>query len=181
MSKATADKEILKNKLHKLYVEEGNSIPDVSLILNKSRSAVRYWLNKFNFLRSRTEGIRSSRHKLGKHRLGKKFMFTESHKLKIKESALERSENKAKGYRINTNGYYEITKGFNKGMSIHVIIAESIKGRKLKPNEVAHHIDENKLNNSPDNLQVMTNSEHARLHAIKNYPKRNINKKGQFT
>ena len=34
----------------------------------------------------------------------------------------------------------------------------------LKPELVVHHKDGNKLNNSPDNLQVMTLSEHTKLH-----------------
>lgn len=37
-------------------------------------------------------------------------------------------------------------------------------GRSLQPGEIVHHIDGNKRNNSPENLMVMTQSEHARLH-----------------
>lgn len=41
----------------------------------------------------------------------------------------------------------------------------SIKiGRWLTTKEIVHHIDENKLNNSPDNLQILSNAEHTRLH-----------------
>lgn len=39
-------------------------------------------------------------------------------------------------------------------------------GRDLYPDEVVHHKDRNKANNSLDNLQLMTNSEHTRLHMI---------------
>ena len=46
----------------------------------------------------------------------------------------------------------------------HILIAEEIIGRSLKPNEIVHHIDENPSNNNPDNLIVMTRAEHARLH-----------------
>mgnify|MGYP002774856385 CR=1 FL=1 len=40
--------------------------------------------------------------------------------------------------------------------------------RYLSPEYVVHHIDRNKLNNDVSNLVVMTKSEHARLHALKN-------------
>ena len=38
-------------------------------------------------------------------------------------------------------------------------------GRKLTPKEVVHHIDSNKFNNSIENLEITTQSEHARTHA----------------
>ena len=47
---------------------------------------------------------------------------------------------------------------------IHREILEKKIGRKLKRNEVAHHIDGNKLNNVQDNLEVMTRSYHGKHH-----------------
>ncbi|PXF53986.1 MAG: adenosylcobalamin-dependent ribonucleoside-diphosphate reductase [Candidatus Methanophagaceae archaeon] len=49
--------------------------------------------------------------------------------------------------------------------SEHVAIAECKLGRELKQNEVVHHIDRNRLNNSPENLEVLTKTQHARLHS----------------
>lgn len=46
----------------------------------------------------------------------------------------------------------------------HRVVAEKTLGRKLKKGEIVHHIDNNPQNNNPKNLQVMTQSEHARLH-----------------
>jgi hypothetical protein len=37
-------------------------------------------------------------------------------------------------------------------------------GRPLEPGEIVHHIDHDKRNNDPANLQVMTQAEHMRLH-----------------
>lgn len=45
-------------------------------------------------------------------------------------------------------------------------IAESIAGRELLPHEVVHHIDGDHTNNHPDNLMILTATEHTRLHVV---------------
>jgi hypothetical protein len=50
------------------------------------------------------------------------------------------------------------------GRHEHRVIAEQMLGRALKRNEIVHHIDGNKHNNETSNLQIMTQSEHVRLH-----------------
>jgi len=48
---------------------------------------------------------------------------------------------------------------------LHRIVAEEKLGRPLALGEIVHHIDENKQNPDPDNLEVLpSQSEHARLH-----------------
>ena len=54
------------------------------------------------------------------------------------------------------------------GRHEHRIVAEEMIGRSLKKGEIVHHIDGNKKNNTPSNLKIMTQSEHARLHFTKN-------------
>ena len=74
-----------------------------------------------------------------------------------------------KGCTITSCGYREIPvpgeKGHHRYANEHRGIAERVLGRKLNVYEVVHHINENKLDNRPENLSVLTRSEHAMLHA----------------
>ena len=47
---------------------------------------------------------------------------------------------------------------------LHRLIVENHLGRLLKDDEVIHHKDLNKKNNSIDNLMVLTSSKHSKLH-----------------
>lgn len=47
---------------------------------------------------------------------------------------------------------------------LHRIILENKLGRLLKDKEEAHHVDEDKTNNEPDNIELKTKSQHAKLH-----------------
>jgi HNH endonuclease len=61
----------------------------------------------------------------------------------------------------HTNGQgYKIV--YNKGKRVveHRVVAEQMIGRPLLSTEVVHHIDGNRANNDPSNLQVMTKEEH---------------------
>lgn len=46
----------------------------------------------------------------------------------------------------------------------HRLVIEKHLGRYLSTNEVVHHIDGNKSNNSLENLRLMTNEDHSRFH-----------------
>lgn len=56
--------------------------------------------------------------------------------------------------RANANGLYPL----------HRVIVENRIGRPLRKDEHVHHIDENKANNSDENLAVLSASAHALLH-----------------
>lgn len=47
----------------------------------------------------------------------------------------------------------------------HRVVMENFLGRLLTEDEIVHHKDENKKNNSIENLEVMDKREHNRLHS----------------
>lgn len=51
------------------------------------------------------------------------------------------------------------------GRHEHRVVAEALLGRPLKPDEHVHHRDEDKHNNSPENLVVLSATDHLALHA----------------
>lgn len=53
---------------------------------------------------------------------------------------------------------------YNHSGAVHRQVYEQTHNVKLTSNDIVHHIDGNKLNNNPDNLEVMTRAEHAAHH-----------------
>jgi len=51
-------------------------------------------------------------------------------------------------------------------VAAHRHVAEMMLGRYLLPDEDVHHIDEDKTNNRPDNLIVLSHATHMRLHRL---------------
>ena len=52
-------------------------------------------------------------------------------------------------------------------MMEHVRVMELKIGRRLTPKECVHHSDHNRQNNAPENLELLTRSEHSKLHRSK--------------
>ncbi len=61
----------------------------------------------------------------------------------------------------HTNGQgYKIVYDKGKRVVEHRVVAEQMIGRPLLSSEIVHHIDGNRANNDPSNLQIMTKQEH---------------------
>src|SRR4051812_44369367 len=61
-------------------------------------------------------------------------------------------------------GYRYVSRGGQK-IALHRLIVEDREGRSLGSDELVHHVDHNRLNNSPENLVIISRSEHQRLHS----------------
>lgn len=71
------------------------------------------------------------------------------------------------GRRVSSHGYVGVLKeGAGSYVYEHRKVMEQVLGRPLRRGEVVHHIDGDKTNNAPENLEVFaSNGEHLRHHA----------------
>ena len=89
--------------------------------------------------------------------------MTETQKANISKSMVGYWDGKRQP-RLQKNGYYTICIG-NKKHYVHRLVMEQHLGRKLKQNEVVHHINGDKTDNRIENLTIISRKEHNRLHA----------------
>lgn len=88
------------------------------------------------------------------------------HTKEADEKASQSRYNKCDSGRYHQkNGQYE-----------HRAIMEEHLGRKLTKNEIVHHKDGDKHNNSIDNLQIMSRQEHSRMHRLEYIEKHGVKK-----
>lgn len=94
-----------------------------------------------------------------------------------------KNNNYHKGYKITASGYkkirvnYDHPKKDSSGyVHEHVLVMEQKLGRYLKEDEVVHHIDRNRLNNSIENLQLMNKSDHKCMHSREDRKKIDVEK-----
>jgi hypothetical protein len=72
------------------------------------------------------------------------------------------------GY-ISTQGYKIFSCGRNKKILEHRLIMEKFLGRKLKRQEIVHHINHDKLDNRIENLEITSQDIHAQNHMKKTF------------
>lgn len=72
---------------------------------------------------------------------------------------------KERGKYIDSKGYWCFSAGIHRGKRVHRVLMEKWIGRALRKDEVIHHADGNKLNNSRKNLVLMSEKEHNAVSA----------------
>ena len=65
------------------------------------------------------------------------------------------------GVRVDGKGYLVIKSGPHRDKRVHIMVAEAMLGRELKPDEDVHHKDGNKLNCHWTNLEVLGKDVHG--------------------
>lgn len=76
----------------------------------------------------------------------------------------EKHPNWKGGFYISKDGYKMYSNGVLSKKTEQDLVMEKHLDRKLNRNEVVHHINENRLDNRIENLQLLTRAEHINLH-----------------
>ena len=149
--------------------ESGQSLYQIAGKTGIKVSTVRYKLLKLGVrLRTMNEGISlaAKQGRMGLKPGQERVWVSEEAKRGIVARYAKWAKTHAKGKSIKPNGYIEITIGENKGRGEHAIVAEKAIGRPVEKGEVVHHINGNRSDNRPENLMVMSRSEHTSLHML---------------
>ncbi len=145
-TKQNMSNEEFKQYLENLYFNEDFSINKISQKLNVCSTTIRKYFIKYNIP-----------------------LFNQKESAKIFYSGSKNNKWNG-GKAISSHGYIQILMPNHPYCDIrgyvyeHRLVMEKHLGRYLSPNEIVHHLDENKTNNSIENLKIMTNEEHIKLH-----------------
>ncbi len=105
---------------------------------------------------------------------GYSLRCTENHRLILKSgddveaSALKVGDRIQSCYRYlaNQKGYLRLTNGTDTPLEHHVVAAFKYGRRPDYPNEHCHHIDEDKINNVPENIEILPSRKHNAMNMI---------------
>lgn len=165
-----------KDTVAKILKENGIDTNNNKRISNKTKKGMTdeefksYLNNEYNI--KYKSMIEISKNLGVSHPIVKKYLIKYGFRIRTKQEQQSSiySSNWKGGKRKKKEGYIEIyypthpRANSRKCVYEHILVAERMIGRQLNDNEVVHHIDRNKSNNNPNNLLVLTRSEHAKLH-----------------
>lgn len=173
-------KLIDKQELYDQYVTNNKTIKETAETLNVAVGTVFNYLKKYGIkTREQHKGFEGKHHteetKLKISQKNKGKIVSEETKQKMSESktldGMGHKKKRRDGYigvyfpkhpKANKSGYV---------MEHHLVMEEHI-GRPLRDDEVVHHINHIRDDNSLNNLQLMTFKEHAALHMKERHKRR---------
>lgn len=155
-------------ELFRLYVTEGYTMDRIAEMYGVSCGAVIKWMRKYGIqARNPRESARLSESYGRIDPLkGRKLPedVAEKCRERLKKATAARWANGRKKIK-DRYGYIYAPVDNGKRRPEHDLIVEEILGRPLLPDECVHHINGIKDDNRPENLAVMTYSEHGKLHS----------------
>jgi len=162
----------------KIYVADGRRYVDIKTLAEEGKDVPVFCFNNDTqknevkmMRRPRKTGINK---KILKVKLddGSEVRCTENHKFYMKDGSKKRADELVSGDRLHhmvstpsNMGYMWMFDPLSGRYIEHRVISEFTLDRPLSNDEVVHHIDYDKLNNSTDNLEIMLKKEHDALHA----------------
>ena len=166
-----------KEELEECYSSYGSMLK-VAKHYGVSKKLVLNYMNKYRIMRNKIDPAISigkvtelSKMGLSGAEIARRTGLTSARVYQIaKKQNLALHDDFHKGFRITDGGYKLIMmKGHHEADAVgyvreHRLVAEQMIGRPIGPDEIVHHINGDKLDNSQSNLQVMTKSEHNKLH-----------------
>jgi len=174
-----------------VYVADGRQYVDIKTLAEENKDVPVFCFNeaaqKVEVQMMRRPRLTGKNKKILKITLndGSVVRCTENHKFYMKNGNTKRSDELVTGDRLHhmvsynasfeeifkhsnskSQDYRWINTGFSQSIVEHRVVAEFKFGRKLKSNEVIHHKNYNGLDNTFDNLVIMTKEDHDKLHSL---------------
>jgi hypothetical protein len=154
-----------QDQIREMYCDKRYSKLDIASLYGVSIRRVERWMSDAGIqTRSKKDAVHAALSKISAALKGKRKNITPEWRANIAAARNKWCEENAIGTSAKKGGYVEYTTGEHKGRGVHVVAMEQHLGRRLAPGEIVHHRDENKHNNSFDNLVLMTRSEHQKHH-----------------
>lgn len=156
-------KPIDRDQLFQMYEKEGRPVTELAAFFDCSPITLRRHLHRHGIR------VRSQSEEMSGRKLSSEHRAQVVKNLRFGDEAKGANNPYWKGGRSVTkgrrkDGFYALVLIDGKYVPEHRYVVEQYIGRKLHRREHVHHKDGNKLNNDPKNLQVLTASEHAKLH-----------------
>lgn len=175
--------DITKEMLEELYLNRNLGMERIAKLLNVGVRVIRTRLDKYSIPkrgfghtgippRLGAKLSDETKRKIAIAHTGKRL--SKEHRDNISKSSTDREYYLNNGYAfIRVDGHHRAIRGWRVKRAI--VVAEEKIGRRLLDNEVVHHINGIRDDDSPDNLIVMTNSKHSSIHCKDKWQSGKIN------